>query len=107
MRSITNNKSWVNAFFFKVFYLIYNHVSTRNFIGTYKEEKFDRASVLVQQVNDISKTRSVFSVVDVPKHVAGKQCPLCLLQNTCLGQSCLGLSGIYIIPSQHNFKVSI
>ena len=46
-------------------------------------------------------------MVDVPKHVAGKQCPLCLLQNTCLGPSCLGLSGIYNNPSQHNYKVAI
>ena len=46
-------------------------------------------------------------MIDVPKHVAGKQCPLCLVQNTCLGPFCLGLSGKYIIPAQHKYEVYI
>ena len=63
-----------------------------------EEKRFENASDLVQQVNHLSRSKDVFSIIDVPKEFAGKQCPLCLLKNTCLGPACLGLSGMYIIP---------
>ena len=59
------------------------------------EKRFEDACVLVQQINHLSKSGDVFSLVGVPKQLAGKQCPLCLVKNTCLGPSCLGLSGKY------------
>ena len=64
------------------------------------EKRFEDACVLVEQINHLSKSGDAFSMIDVPKHLAGKQCPLCSVKNTCLGPSCLGpsclgLSGKY------------
>ena len=64
-----------------------------------EEKRFEKASVLVQQVNQLSRSGDVFSEIDVPQQFAGKQCPLCLVKNICLGPSCLGLSGLFICIS--------
>ena len=72
------------------------------------EKRFEDACVLVQQINHLSKSGDAFSMIDIPKHLAGKQCPLCLVKNTCLGPSCLGLSGILASPfkAKQTFKMT-
>ena len=64
-------------------------------MGMTDEKRFEDACDLVQQINHLSKSGDAFSMIGVPKQLAGKQCPLCLVKNTCLGPSCLGLSGKY------------
>ena len=72
------------------------------------EKRFEDACDLVQQINLLSKSGDAFSMIGVPKHLAGKQCPLCLVKNTCLGPSCLGLSGILALPfkAKQTFKIT-
>ena len=72
-----------------------------------EEKRLEKASVLVQQVNQLSRSGDLFSQIDVPKQFAGKQCPLCLVKNTCLGPSCLGLSGVLIYISLKAIKYLI
>ena len=64
------------------------------YLGMTEEKRFEHALELVQQVNQLSRSGDVFTRIDVPQEFAGKQCPLCLIKNTCLGTSCLGLSGM-------------
>ena len=70
------------------------------------EERFEDACVLVQQINLLSKSGDAFSMIDIPKHLPGKQCPLCVVKNTCLGPSCLGLSGKYTCLAFEKKKTS-
>ena len=58
-----------------------------------EDERFEKAISLVQEVNRLAWSGNVSSNIDVPKQVAGKQCPLCLVQSICLGPSCLKVSG--------------
>ena len=58
-------------------------------------ERFERALHLVQGINQLSWSGRTLSKIDVPKELAGKHCPLCSVQNICLGPSCLKFSGIY------------
>ena len=56
---------------------------------------------MVQKVNYVAWSGNVFAEVGVSKQTAGKQCPLCAVQNTCLGPSCLGLPGIKCFFALH------
>ena len=56
------------------------------------EKRFENASVVVQQLNDLSRSKDVFSKIYVPHQSVGKQCPLCLVMNTCLNSSALWAS---------------
>ena len=67
-------------------------------------ERVGRALHLVQGINQLSWSGRTVSKIDVPKDMAGKQCPLCSVQNICLGPSCLKFSGISIFSILYNKK---
>ena len=67
-----------------------------------ENEHFERALCLVQEVNQLAWSGNTFTKIDVPKEVAGKQCPLCAAKNICLGPSCLKRSGISIFAISYN-----
>ena len=64
------------------------------FKGFDDNDRFERACDLVQRINHLAWSGNDSFKVGVSKQVAGKQCPLCIDNNTCLGSSCLGTSGI-------------
>ena len=67
-------------------------------------ERFERALHLVQGINQLSWSGRTLFKIDVPKDVAGKQCPLCSVENICLGPSCLKFSGKFIFSILYNKK---
>ena len=60
-----------------------------------EDERISKALSLVDRLNQLSRHGGGdTSDLGIPEEVAGKSCPLCVLNCTCLGPSCLGNQGL-------------